>query len=485
MREDAEIVREFEERDDDSSVQNHDTAPSSRFIIQPSRSSLLMKVNKYSHEGEQKPEEWLKHKCHVIVFTYSGKPVYTRYGGEDLIAGFTGTLQAILSKYCVLGIGGRPDDDLQSISMGDLKIVFLDRSPLILVSISRHQNACETVIRRLLKSLYSQLIFVLTNGVNKTLELRPNFDVRSLLGGTKPLLGNLISWMNTGMLSCIRDTAIEALPLPLMTRQSVTRLVQTGIPSCTLLTVLLCGEKLICTAYSESSGVVVSACDLILLINLVTSSNSLKSGESWTPVCLPGISEEGFVYAYVQYFSNDVVYVSLCVDPDNKNFHSLSQHSQQVREILEFSPDIATILEWSQRCPLAIESLSTDSPNLSHLSNVVHCAIVLNQSRQIFSSLIQPNQDQKNIYRNYSQCMSLLEDDNQSSQQVSMVTDDYFVFVWLTSEFQFFLTAPKGIDNTIITHVYHCIRDNEQILFLSNIGQESGTRLNTAVDSLW
>jgi len=231
----------------------------------------------------------------------------------------------------------------------------------------------------------------------------------------------------------------------------------------------------------------VSACDLILLINLVTSSNSLKSGESWTPVCLPNLSQEAFVYAYVQYFSNDVVYFSVCADPDNSNFHSLSKHCQRVREVLEFSPDIATILEWSQRCPLRLGvGLEVNTPLLSH---VKHASIVLNQSRQIFSSR---NDVGKNVYRNYSQCMSLLTPSGSSgssgsseSQQVSMITDTDFVFVWLTGEFQFFLTAPKGIENTIITHVYHWIRENEQILFLSNIGSESGTRLTTVPDSLW
>ena len=47
--------------------------------IPRSKSILLNKVNRHSHEGEHDPENWLKHKSHVIVLTFSGKPVYSRY----------------------------------------------------------------------------------------------------------------------------------------------------------------------------------------------------------------------------------------------------------------------------------------------------------------------------------------------------------------------------------------------------------------------
>jgi len=482
---------------------SHVSAVSRSPLIPRSNSILLDKINRHSHEGEHDPESWLRHKCHVVVLTYSGKPVYTRYGSVDMIAGFTGTLQALVSKFAILGLSPpHIVEQLKSISYGDLQIVFVDRSPLLLVGISKHANVSISGIERLLRSVHAQLIFVLTNGVNHTLEQRPNFDVRSLLGGTKPIIGNLVSWMNNSMFSCIQGVAVETLPLPFTSRSALSRITQTGIPDCCLFSVLLCGHRVVCTASSqfESSGII-SASDLVLLINVVCSSSNslLKSGqgECWTPVCLPNVSGDAFVYAYIQYMSADVSLVSICTDPDNENFYKLSEHGRLVRESLEYSQEIAAIFEWTQKCPLSISdlvtaSISSSSPEvfgIAHspdqlLLNVKHCAIVLNGSRQIFSSAC----DDKKIFKTYSQCMSLVSDErDESSQQISMTTKDDFVFIWTTSEFQLFVTAPRGIDISVITRVYQWLRENEQTLFISNISltNEPGTRLASNPSSLW
>ena len=483
---------------DDDQEYSKAESPIGRTQIDPqiprSKSMLLNKVNRHSHQGEHDPESWLKHKCHVIVLTYSGKPVYTRYGGEDMIAGFTGTLQALVSKFGVMGLSApQIVEQLQSISYGDLRMVFVDRSPLLLVGISKHANGSISSMERLLRSVHAQLIFVLTNGVNHTLEQRPNFDVRSLLGGTKPIIGNLVSWMNNQMFSCIQGVAVETLPLPFTSRSALSRIVQTGIPDCCLYSVLLCGHRVVCTASSQFEGPhVISASDLVLLINVVCSSSNslLKSGqgECWTPVCLPNLSGDAFVYSYIQYMTADVSLVSICVDPDNENFYKLSEHGRLVKETLEFSQEIAAILEWSQKCPLSVSdffsSTNVGSESFDQmLLNVKHCAIVLNGSRQIFSSSCQD----KEIFRTYSQCMSLLGDSNEDSQQISMTTKEDFVFVWTTSEFQLFITAPRGIDISVITRVYQWLRENEQTLFISNVSltNEPGTRLAVNPSSLW
>src|SRR5690554_2104614 len=46
--------------------------------------------------------------------------------------------------------------------------------------------------------------------------------------------------------------------------------------------------------------------DLLILINFVTNSQSLRSSESWTPICLPQFSTQGFLYAYVCYLTPEV-----------------------------------------------------------------------------------------------------------------------------------------------------------------------------------
>lgn len=452
---------------------------------------LNSKISKYETEGEHASESWLSHSCHIVVITYSGKPVYARYGGEDLIAGFSGTLQALVSKFIATGLSSG-EDRLRCMSLGSMRIEFLDKSPLILVCMSRRRVVPRESLRRLLAAVHSQLIFVLTSGINNTLLSRPGFDVRTLLGGTKPLLGNLISWMNRDMLLAIEDAAIEPLPLPLSSRSNVMKAMQETCPDSCFLGLLLAGHRVVATVGGQNSHISLAASDVIMLINLVISSTSLRSSESWTPICLPSLSAEAFVYAYVQFFNSDISYVCVSLSPDNANFYAISNHAESVKNRL--NDELVIIQSWESQSPLSLSTFPDVDGTVEKqeaLARVRHCAIVLNQSKQIFSSRISgknDKQDCKDVFRNYQQVMAMLKSATDgASQQVSMTHKSDFVFVWTTSEFQLFLTAPRGIDVSVITYVYQWMRENEQSLFIPNLAYSgaTGTRLSPKAISIW
>lgn len=459
---------------------------------------LSTKISKYESEGEHASGSWLSHSCHILVLTFSGKPVYTRYGGEDLIAGFSGTLQALVSKFALTGLSAT-DDRLRNMTIGSLRIEFVDKSPLCLVCISRHKSVPRVSLRRLLAAVHTQLIFVLTSGINNTLLSRPSFDVRTLLGGTKPLLGNLISWMNRDMLLAIDNAAIEPLPLPLQSRSNIMKMMQENCPDCCLLGLLLAGHRVIATVAGADAHIALSASDVVLLINLVISSTSMRSSESWTPICLPSISSEAFVYAYVQFFTGDVSYVCISLSPDNANFYAISNHAESIKSRVtegDQSGELKTVNLWESKTPLSLSVFDDSDGTVEKqeaLSRVRHCAIVLNHSRQIFSSRIAGKNDQeacKDVFRCYQQGMAMLksaESSSASSQQISMTFNDDFVFVWTTVEFQLFLTAPRGADVSVITYVYQWMRENEQSLFIPNLAYSgaNGTRLSSKAISLW
>jgi len=60
--------------------------------------------------------------------------------------------------------------------------------------------------------------------------------------------------------------------------------------------------------------------DILVLMNMLHSSQALRSSESWTPVCLPGfsffpsktsnicigVSPDGFVYAYIYFYTKNI-----------------------------------------------------------------------------------------------------------------------------------------------------------------------------------
>lgn len=73
--------------------------------------------------------------------------------------------------------------------------------------------------------------------------------------------------------------------------------------------------------------------DLHLLLNTLASSSTLRSSESWLPICLPKFNPAGFVHAYVSYVLQDVGLVF--VSADREAFEELRLWKQIVLEVRE------------------------------------------------------------------------------------------------------------------------------------------------------
>ncbi|OEH80223.1 hypothetical protein cyc_02158 [Cyclospora cayetanensis] len=58
-----------------------------------------LRVEVYRHVAlDASSANWYLHKRHTFIFSYSGKPVYSRYGKEENLGSFAGALSAIVSK---------------------------------------------------------------------------------------------------------------------------------------------------------------------------------------------------------------------------------------------------------------------------------------------------------------------------------------------------------------------------------------------------
>jgi len=72
--------------------------------------------------------------------------------------------------------------------------------------------------------------------------------------------------------------------------------------------------------------------DLHIIQNLVDSSESLKTAESWTPICLPKFDSNGYMHGHVSYLSEDCQACLLLLTVDRDVFFVLSD-AKQVRVI--------------------------------------------------------------------------------------------------------------------------------------------------------
>lgn len=82
---------------------------------------------------------FLKKKRHVFILSSAGKPIYSMHGNEDKLATLFGVMQALVSFV------QSNNDSIKSIHAMGVKFVFLVKSPLILVAISRTSHSVQQI----------------------------------------------------------------------------------------------------------------------------------------------------------------------------------------------------------------------------------------------------------------------------------------------------------------------------------------------------
>ena len=171
----------------------------------PSTSEPLQKHPWRWHPSRSRPDEsdshpsWLRRRRHLLILSDAGKPLWSRYGDEGALAGFTAALSAIVSFV------GDDGDALRSVgslgrgrTAGDKaggrphEMTVLRRGPIILVAVTSTGES-PAALRRQLHLLHAQLLALLTRAVERALEKSSKFDARERLlgGGTESLFGTL------------------------------------------------------------------------------------------------------------------------------------------------------------------------------------------------------------------------------------------------------------------------------------------------------
>ncbi|XP_026316095.1 protein SAND [Hyposmocoma kahamanoa] len=323
----------------------------------------------------QSPELVNKEK-HVFILSSAGKPIYSRYGNEDKLAGVCGVIQALVSV-----VEDQNQDILRSITTKDCKAVFLVKGPLILVAVSK-SNESETQLVLQLTYAFNQIVSVLTlTQLNRIFEQRRNYDLRRLLSGAERLIDHLLIFMEKDPAFLLG--AVRCLPLPEKARENITSAI---ISTChkirdLVFAILIAGNQLITLVRMKKYTLHPS--DIHLLFNLVRSSESFKTAESWTPICLPKFDATGFLHGHVSYISEDCQACLLLLTVQRDAFFPLSQAKHTIAEKLRRSNCLVAINDALNRK----EELPTTNP-LKHIgiSEIRHFMYKCKSTAQLFTS---------------------------------------------------------------------------------------------------
>lgn len=310
-------------------------------------------VAKHAHEHNRDPA-WFRHEKHIIIFSWAGRPIFTRYGDETKLAAFIGVISAFVSNF------QRLKDQIKAIFAGDYKIVFLFKGPIHLVAISRTRESVQQ-LQQQLNYAHDQIISVLGGGAHAVLEARPNYDLRSSMAGTELLLNDIINEADRSPAQLFE--ALQVMRISSATRSRVHSALKRGSRSKSLLySLLIAGGRLVNIVKPKER--VLHASDLHILINFVTNSQSLRSSESWTPICLPRFSDKGFLYAYVCFVAEDVCLTF--VTGDQSDFYTLHEARIEVTAALDSKGTLEEIKQAMTLQDWTVDSLDLGCPDVRH-----------------------------------------------------------------------------------------------------------------------
>ncbi|EOY34365.1 Vacuolar fusion protein MON1 A isoform 3, partial [Theobroma cacao] len=364
---------------------------------------------------------WRKRKKHFFILSNSGKPIYSRYGDEHKLAGFSATLQAIIS--------------------------FVE------------------------------------NGT-------------PLLGGTDVVFSSLIhsfSWNPATFLH-----AYTCLPLAYATRQAAGAILQDVADSGVLFAILMCKHKVISLVGAQKASL--HPDDMLLLSNFVMSSESFRTSESFSPICLPRYNPMAFLYAYVHFLDVDTYLMLLTTSSDA--FYHLKDCRIRIEMVLLKSNVLSEVQRSMIDGGMRVEDLPIDplprfgsSPHLGQqrpptdsperptepfigiggpagLWHFIYRSIYLDQyvSSEFSPPLNSPRQ-QKRLYRAYQRLFASMHDKGIGPHKTQFRRDENCVLLcWVTQDFELYAAfdplADKALAIKTCNRVCQWVKDVENEIFL-------------------
>ncbi|KAL8496645.1 hypothetical protein ACS0TY_020366 [Phlomoides rotata] len=446
--------------------------------------------------GKRHPDEddasvsWRKRKKHFFILSHSGKPIYSRYGDEHKLAGFSATLQAIIS---FVENGG---DRVKLVRAGKHQVVFLVKGPIYLVCISCTEEPYES-LKGQLELLYGQMILILTKSVNRCFERNPKFDMTSLLGGTDAVFSSLIHSLSWNPATFLH--AYSCLPLAYATRQAAGAILQDVAGSGVLFALLMCKHKVISLVGAQKASL--HPDDILLLSNFIMSSESFRTSESFSPICLPRYNPMAFLYAYVHYFDIDTYLILLTTSSDA--FYHLKDSRIRIEDVLLKSNVLGEVQRSLIDGGMHIEDLLIDPTSRpgamsSHLGqprpginssggvangfvgvggpaglwHFIYRSIYLDQYvSSEFSSPINSLRQQKRLYRAYQRIYASMHDKGIGPHKTQFRRDENYVLLcWVTPDFELYATfdplADKALAIKVCNRVCQWVKDVENEIFL-------------------
>jgi len=240
--------------------------------------------------------QWKAKLKHYLILSSAGKPIWSRHGDQNLINGYIGIIQTIISFY------EAAKDPLRGFTAGGARFVVSTEGPLYFVAVSKLGES-DAQLRSQLDALYMQILSTLTlPTLTHLFTNRPSTDLRRPLQGTEPLLSSLADTFTKGSPSALLS-ALECLKIRKSQRHVINSTLLKSRTDKLLYGLVVAGGRLVSVVRPKRHSLHPS--DLQLIFNMLFEAGGIKAGggENWIPLCLPSFNNRGYLYMYVSFLN--------------------------------------------------------------------------------------------------------------------------------------------------------------------------------------
>ena len=275
--------KEIEEDDDEPEYSKNDIEA----LYLRTKSNKAMKI-----------EQFYEQKRHYFIMTEGGTPIYSRYGDEIQNCSLLATFSAIITKFTIFNNEKNSQEKLNYICNDNSIIAFLKKGKIVFIALSNKTDSLSFLYSQL-ELLYQQLLSIVTSERMPILEEKPS-SCSTVLSGINESMEQMIEYSSNTLVGLLSSYQV----LPIENRQKLNNICHKYLKNALICCLITPDAKEI-ISLSKSNIINISFNDIILIQCLIISSDSLRTGESWVPICLPGISSEGFLQLYCNFVTTD------------------------------------------------------------------------------------------------------------------------------------------------------------------------------------
>ena len=238
----------------------------------------------------------------------------------------------------------------------------MKKGKLYFITVS-NKNDSVSFLYRQLELLYHQLLSVITNDRMHALEEKPSTCAK-LMTTSNYLFEQIIEYTSHSMVGILKSYHV----LPIDNRSKLNEICSKYRGDALITCLITLNAKEI-IALSKSSVIELNYADMVLIQCLIMTCGALRENESWVPLCMPGISADGFLQLYSNFLPpNKYGILYITEKQEQTSFSTFTDLSRKIYDEIKekgFLPGIEKAIETKKNAEFIKEEMKNNTQEIN------------------------------------------------------------------------------------------------------------------------